>query len=161
MQKKPKPVLFDDLDLRHQCEQVLSYIIHFKDNSIRKRPTNLKDWPSWCWRDDFRIRYTQLFFTNTRFYSFCEKMVSLAQKKKTQVQVNLFQKYLFLHQLTHNMTKDCPLNYQFSTWKFQAQNTVRTCCVHKLFWMSKQKNNLCTKHVLRVFWAWNFHVLNW
>ena len=85
MQKKPKPVLFDDLDLRHQCEQVLSYIIHFKDNSIRKRPTNLKEWPSWCWRDDFRIRYTQLFFTNTRFYSFCEKMVSLAQKKKTQV----------------------------------------------------------------------------
>ena len=138
MQKKPKPVLFDDLDLRHQCEQVLSYIIHFKDNSIRKRPTNLTEWPSWCWRDDFRIRYTQLFFTNTRFYSFCEKMVSLAQKKKTQVQVNLFQKYLFLHQLTHNMTKDCPLNYQFSTWKYQAHNTVRTCCVHKLFWMSKQ-----------------------
>ena len=31
------------------------------------------------------------------------------------VQVNLFQKYLFLHQLTHIMTKDCPLNYQFST----------------------------------------------
>ena len=24
-------------------------------------------------------------------------------------------KYLFLHQLTHNMTKDCPVNYQFST----------------------------------------------
>ena len=41
MQKKPKPVLFDDLDLRHQCEQVLSYIMYFKDNSIRKRPTNL------------------------------------------------------------------------------------------------------------------------
>jgi hypothetical protein len=46
MQKKPKPVLFDDLDLRRQCEQVLSYIIHFKDNSIRKQPTNFKEWPS-------------------------------------------------------------------------------------------------------------------
>ena len=31
------------------------------------------------------------------------------------VQVNLFQKHLFLHQLTHNMTKDCSLTYQFST----------------------------------------------
>ena len=27
------------------------------------------------------------------------------------VQVNLFQKQLFLHQLTHNMTKDCSLFY--------------------------------------------------
>ena len=31
------------------------------------------------------------------------------------VQVNLFQKHLFLHQLTHNTTKDCSLNYKFST----------------------------------------------
>ena len=29
---------------------------------------------------------------------------------------------------------DCPLNYQFSTWKFQAQNTVRTICVQNMFW---------------------------
>ena len=27
------------------------------------------------------------------------------------VQVNLFQKHLFLHQLTHNMTKYCSWNY--------------------------------------------------
>ena len=79
------------------------------------------------------------------------------------VQVNLFQKHLFLHQLTHNTTKDCSLNYKFSRWKFQAQNIGRACCVHKLFWMSKQKqkNNLCTQHVLPMFWSWNFHVLNW
>ena len=31
------------------------------------------------------------------------------------LQVNLFQKHLFLHQLTHNMTKYCSLNYKFST----------------------------------------------
>ena len=31
------------------------------------------------------------------------------------LQVNLFQKHLFLYQLTHNMTKDCSLNYEFST----------------------------------------------
>ena len=45
------------------------------------------------------------------------------------VQVNLYQKLLFLHQLTHNMTTDCSLNYNFNTWKFQTQ----TCCVQKLF----------------------------
>ena len=32
----------------------------------------------------------------------------------SNVQVNLFQKHLFLHQLAHNMTKDCLLNYKFS-----------------------------------------------
>ena len=62
------------------------------------------------------------------------------------VQVNLFQKHLFLHQLTHNITKDCSLN-----------SKVRTCWVHKLFWMSKQKP-IC---VHNMFWAWNYHVLNW
>ena len=36
--------------------------------------------------------------------------------KKIQItQVNLCQKLLFLHQLTHNMTTDCSLNYKFST----------------------------------------------
>ena len=32
------------------------------------------------------------------------------------IKVNLCQKLLFLHQLTHNMTKDCSLNYEFSIW---------------------------------------------
>ena len=62
------------------------------------------------------------------------------------LQVNLFQKYLFLHQLTHNMTNDCPLNYQFSTWKFQAQNMERTWGEHV--------NNMfstCSPHVLPMF----------
>ena len=53
------------------------------------------------------------------------------------LQVNLYQKLLFLHQLTHNMTTVCSLNYKFNTWKFQAQNMGRTCCVQKLFWMSE------------------------
>ena len=59
------------------------------------------------------------------------------------------------------MTKDCSFNYKFSAWEFQAQNMGRTCFVHELFWMSKQKrNNLCTQHDLPMFWAWNFHALN-
>ena len=32
------------------------------------------------------------------------------------LQVNLFQKHLFLHQVTHNMTKDCSWNYH-ENWK--------------------------------------------
>ena len=64
------------------------------------------------------------------------------------LQVNLFQKLLFLHQLTLKITKDYSSNYMFSTWKLHAQIMLRPCCVHKLFWMSKQKNNLCTQHVL-------------
>ena len=31
-----------------------------------------------------------------------------------QLQVNLCQKLLFLHQLAHNMTTDCSLKYEFS-----------------------------------------------
>ena len=33
------------------------------------------------------------------------------------------------------MTTDCLLNYQFSTWTFEAQNTLRTCFVHKVFFV--------------------------
>ena len=104
------------------------------------------------------------------------------------------------------MTTDCSLNYEFSKWKFQAQNMLRTCCDHKLFfvltfrtnpqydwrpivhwitssvnensklrtcwehavitncflfWHSEQfMHTTCFQHVLNMFWAWNFHVLN-
>ena len=59
------------------------------------------------------------------------------------IQVNLFQKYLFLHQLTHNMTKDCSLNYEFSTWKLLVfVLTFRTIYVHNMFWT-------CNFHVLK------------
>ena len=83
----------------------------------------------------------------------------LKEKMFSLLQVNLCQKHLFLDQLTHNMTKDCSLIYQFSTWKLQAQNIGRTCCVQKLFWMSKQKQKTICVH--NMFWACSFHVLNW
>ena len=58
-----------------------------------------------------------------------------------EIQVNLSQKHLFLHQLTHNMTQDCSLIYQFCTWKQQAQNMLCTFvilwanwCKNKCFW---------------------------
>ena len=49
------------------------------------------------------------------------------------LQVNLCQNHLFLHQLTHNMTTDCSLNYKFSTWKLQAQNLGRTRVEHVVY----------------------------
>ena len=53
------------------------------------------------------------------------------------------------------------LIYLFNTWKLQAQNMGRTCCAQKLFYCFDIQNNLCTRHVLPMFWACSFHVLNW
>ena len=47
------------------------------------------------------------------------------------VQVNLCQKHLFLQQLTHNMTKDCTLNYS----SVHENYNIRMCYVHKLFFV--------------------------
>ena len=44
------------------------------------------------------------------------------------LQVNLCQKLLFLHQLTHNMTTDCSLN----------------CSIHEIFKLKPGMNMLCT-----------------
>ena len=62
------------------------------------------------------------------------------------VQVNLCQKLLFLHQLTHNMTTDCSLNYKFKTWKFQAQTLGEHVVYRNCFWYSEQF--LYKQHVL-------------
>ena len=54
------------------------------------------------------------------------------------VQVNLCPKLLLLHQLTHNMTTDCSLNYKFKS----GENMLCTEIVpgiQKIF---------CTQHVL-------------
>ena len=60
----------------------------------------------------------------------------------SEVQANLCQKLTFLHQLIHNMTTDCLLNYKFNTWTFQAQ----TWGEHVVY-----RNGFCTQHVLPMF----------
>ena len=74
-----------------------------------------------------------------------------------EIQLNLCQKLLFLHQLSHNTTTDCSLNYEFSTQKLQAQNMHKTCseyvvytnCFLFLFWHSEQfMYTTCYEHVL-------------
>ena len=68
--------------------------------------------------------------TNDQYTSWLQRNIQNQSTKTFQrnclLQVNLFQRHLFLHQLTHNMTKDCSLIYQFSTWKLQAQNMLCT-----------------------------------
>ena len=50
-------------------------------------------------------------------------------------QINLCQKLLFLHQLTHNMTTDC-----FLIWKLQAHNVLSMFCACSFH--GNCKNNL-------------------
>ena len=66
------------------------------------------------------------------------------------VQVNLCQKLLFLHQLTHNMMTDCSLNYKFNTWKFQAQTWGEHDVYRNCFWHSEQFSyTTCSPHDLK------------
>ena len=73
--------------------------------------------------------------TNHQFFSI---IIFLSWSKVGILQINLFQKHLFLHQLTHNMTKDCSLNYQ-----------LRFLFSHSELYV----------HIM--FWAWNFHEIQW
>ena len=67
-----------------------------------------------------------------------------------QIQVNLCQKLLFLHQLTNNMTTDCSLNYKFNTWKFRAQTWREHVGYRNCFWHSEQfLYTTCSPHVLQ------------
>jgi hypothetical protein len=64
--------------------------------------------------------------------------------------VNLCQKLLFLHQLTHSMTTDCSLNYKFNTWKFQAQTWGEHVVYRICLWHSEQfLYTTCSPHVLQ------------
>ena len=61
---------------------------------------------------------------------------------------------LFLHQITHNITIDCLLNYQFSTWKLQTQNMLYTQIV--LFQHSEQfMFTTCSELAIFMYWACN------
>ena len=72
--------------------------------------------------------------------------------------VNIFQKLM-------DPTINCSLNYEFNHrglilvlyGSIHENYKLRTCCVHKLFWMSKQKT-IC---VHNMFWACSLHILNW
>ena len=61
--------------------------------------------------------------------------------------VNLFQKPSFLHQLTHNMTRDCSLN--------SLKNKSSEHVVNKNCFCFDIQNNICTQHVLNLYFSGN------
>ena len=64
------------------------------------------------------------------------------------IQVNLFQKLLFLNQLTHKILFiEFPEKYNFTT-----------CCVQKLFFCFcfDIQNNICTQHVVNLYFSGNW-----
>ena len=80
-------------------------------------------------------------------------------KGLNHVQVNLFQKYLFLYQLTHNMTTYCSVN---------ENSKLRTCWEHVvykncfLFFHSEQfMYATCSQHVLSLEFSCTELVIQW
>ena len=69
------------------------------------------------------------------------------------VQVNLFQKHLFLQELTHNMTKYCSFVYQFlhENYLLRSKHVVYINCF--VFVLTFK-----TIYVHNMFWACSFHV---
>ena len=84
------------------------------------------------------------------------KKVAVEMILNVALQVNFFQKHLFLHQLNRNMTKYCSLNYKFNTWKLQAQYMLCTQCFLFLFWHSEQfMYTTCSDLVIFMYWTGN------
>ena len=108
-----------------------------------------------CGQTFLKSKSSFKFYSPTISRSFLSFLIFIQEA----AEVNLFQKHLFLYQLTHNMTKDCSLNYEFSIWKFQAQNML--FCEHKLFFCFcfDIQNNLCTSE-LGIFMYWTRNLMN-
>ena len=84
-------------------------------------------------------------------------LILLGHTHSNLLQVNLCQKYSFLNQLTHYMTTDCSLIYDFSTRKIQVQNMLCT----KIVFCFGIQNNFCTQHVLNLYFSCTEVVNQW
>ena len=76
--------------------------------------------------------------------------ISLFFLQQVSVQVNLCQKQIFLHQLTHNMTTDCSLNYEFSQGLIPSQKFVLLVSWLRKYLVDQQKRvimNSGLKHI--------------
>ena len=93
----------------------------------------------------------QIFLILDTIYTINLSSQKVISNKVLVIQINLFQKYSFLHQSTHNMTSDCSLNYEFSTRKIQVQNMLCT----KIGLNVKTKNNFCAQHALNLYFSCN------
>ena len=75
--------------------------------------------------------------------TFGSPLLSKKPKTHNQVQVNLCQKLLFYHQLTHNMTTYCSMPENSN-----SEHGENMLCTEIDFDI---QNNLCTQHVLPMF----------
>ena len=91
-------------------------------------------WPAFIWRFLLEKKNSASYLLKTKWLM--KICISEAHQFSRQLllQVNLCQKLLFLHQLTHNMTTDCSFQY-----------------MKILEIVSDIQNNLCTQHVLPMF----------
>ena len=69
------------------------------------------------------------------------------------LQVNLFQKHLFLNKLTHNMTTDCAFIPEFSTRKIQVENMMCTNIVLKTKNKKQCLYTTCSEVVFFLYWS--------
>ena len=110
-------------------------IQHRKNCNLRKKGTKKNSRQLISIFVHFPLQYT-MFWILILFQKL--NVISFYTSFKVHIQVNLCQKYLFLNQLTHNMTTDCPLITDFNTRKIQVENIVfvlalKTIFVHKMF----------------------------
>ena len=110
------------------------------------------------WFDQKRGFFFVAVIVNPHLLKDLKIVLVLTSQRRKYLQVNLCQKLLFLHQLTHNMMTDFSLNYEFSTWKLQAQNMGRTCHVDKLFFVFVL--TFRTTYVHNMFYPCSTHVLS-
>ena len=141
----------------------IQFCVLFKSPVFILSNNNLSGFCGKCFRNNFWNPLIPILLMVNSFNTL-NKYV-LKNVLKIKVSVNLFQKQLSLHQLTQNMTTDCSWNYQVSTGKFLSHSEALLFAEHETNILCTKnvlnvKNNFCTQHVLPMFWAWNFHVLN-
>ena len=120
------------------------------DNNM---PTKMKDyvniWLSYCPIWQYQLCSLKLKYTNVcLFVTFWNELMVSPQTQalvfskqtifKWKVQVNLCQKLLFLHQLTHNMMTDCSLFMKIVSSEYLQNMLCTQIVVFVLFRLSEQ-----------------------
>ena len=122
----------------HQPIQVVFFFIFIFEKKL----------PYFCRLDSslYLIKDTKIFFDTLTFMMISNKFWIL--QVETLLQVNLCQKLLFLHQLTHNMTTDSSWITSSIHENSKLKPGENMLCTEIV---SDIQNNFCTQHVLPMF----------
>ena len=94
-------------------------ILWWKKNQNQNKTLTFQCYPfEMCSRTSFRVSSLSL---KTQAF---DMILPIFMKFLIKIQVNLCQKHLFLQQLTHNMSKDCSLNYNIMCIFLQKDNMM-------------------------------------